>query len=70
MKCPFLEGKRILSCRSRGVVYIPSTFELETYCMHVEHKKCPFCSTSPKGGGCTNTVRSDTAKSKGKPKGS
>lgn len=70
MQCPFLEGKRILSCRSLGAVYIPSTFELDTYCMRGGHKKCHLYCTSPRDKMCTDTVKSDVIKPKGKPKGS
>lgn len=70
MRCPLLEGKRILSCRSTGAVYIPSTFELDTYCIHNGHKKCPFYCTSPKDGVCTKTIKSDVIKPKVKRKGS
>ena len=40
MRCSFLEGKRILSCRSLGTVYIPGIFELGEYCKNDRHKKC------------------------------
>ena len=46
MQCSFLEGKRILSCRSLGAVYVPSIFELKEYCTRDGHKKCPFFSAS------------------------
>jgi hypothetical protein len=42
MHCPFLEGKRILACRSLGAVYVPSMFELDGYCRQEMHKNCPF----------------------------
>jgi hypothetical protein len=49
MQCSFLEGKRILSCRSLGAVYIPSIFELSEYCTLDRHKKCPlFCASEKK----------------------
>ncbi len=59
MQCSFLEGKRILSCRSLGAVYIPSMFELNEYCTQDKHKKCPFFSPSSKKGGFTDAVESD-----------
>lgn len=62
MQCSFLEGKRILSCRSLGAVYIPSMFELNEYCTQDKHKKCPFFSVSAKKGGVTDAVEADDSK--------
>lgn len=59
MQCSFLEGKRILSCRSLGAVYIPSIFELNEYCTRDKHKKCPFFSTLAKKGKCTDAAGAD-----------
>ncbi len=45
MQCSYLEGTRILSCKSMGIVYIPSLFELDEFCTQDRHAKCPlFCS--------------------------
>ncbi len=62
MQCSFLEGKRILSCRSLGAVYIPSIFELNEYCTQDRHKKCPFFSVSAKKGRFTEAVGTDDIK--------
>lgn len=59
MQCPFLEGKRILSCRSLGAVYIPSIFELNEYCTRDRHKKCPFFSATGKKDALTEVVEAD-----------
>ncbi len=47
MQCSYLEGTRILSCRSMGIVYIPSLFELDEFCTQDRHAKCPFFCASP-----------------------
>ncbi len=62
MQCSFLEGRRILSCRSLGAVYIPSIFELKEYCTQDKHKKCPFFSTPEKKGGFSDVAGDDGAK--------
>jgi len=64
MKCPFLKGKGILSCRSLGAVYVPSISELDTYCRHDGHKKCALYSTSPKDNARVDTIGSGVIKSK------
>jgi len=60
MQCSFLEGRRILSCRSLGAVYIPSIFELNEYCTQDKHKKCPFFSPSKKKGRIAEAAGADT----------
>ena len=62
MQCSFLEGKRILSCRSLGAVYIPSIFELNEYCTQDKHKKCPFFSAPSKKGRLADAVGADGTK--------
>jgi hypothetical protein len=62
MQCSFLEGRRILSCRSLGAVYIPSIFELDEYCTQDKHKKCPFFSPSAKKDRFTDALRTDGTK--------
>jgi len=62
MQCSFLEGKRILSCRGLGAVYIPSMFELNEYCTQDKHKKCPFFSASAKKDGFTDADGTDNAR--------
>lgn len=44
MRCPFLAGKRFLTCTANGDVYVPSFIEIEEYCMSAESKMCPYPS--------------------------
>ncbi len=44
MKCPYLQGKYLQSCKASREVYIPSQFEFDEYCTHNGHKICPFYS--------------------------
>ena len=39
MKCPFLSGTYVLSCKAFGV-YVPSPFELKEFCSCGRHKVC------------------------------
>jgi hypothetical protein len=63
MRCPFLEGRRILACRSLGAVYVPSLFELDEYCRHERHKKCPFYSGPSHAGALAKTTAARVLKS-------
>ncbi len=49
MQCPFLQGKRLLACRSLGEIYIPSIIELDEYCMGEACTHCPAYCVSPDG---------------------
>jgi len=42
MKCPFLSGEYMLSCKALREVYVPSIFELDEYCKNIQHRMCPF----------------------------
>jgi hypothetical protein len=42
MKCPFLQGTYLLSCKASREVYVPSQFEFDEYCTHGRHTMCPF----------------------------
>ncbi len=42
MRCPYVSGNYMLSCRALEEEYIPSAFELDEYCKHDLHKMCPF----------------------------
>lgn len=42
MKCPFLKGNYLASCKADKEVYVPSPFELEEYCKASRHVICPF----------------------------
>ncbi len=46
MKCPYLQGKYLQSCKASREVYIPSQFEFNEYCTHNGHKICPVYSRS------------------------
>jgi hypothetical protein len=41
MKCPYLQGNYLQSCKATREVYIPSRFEFDEYCTHRGHKMCP-----------------------------
>jgi hypothetical protein len=42
MKCLFLSGKYMLSCKALREVYVPSSFEIDEYCKSIQHRMCPF----------------------------
>ncbi len=42
MKCDFLRGMYLQSCKAGKNVYVPSSFELGEYCRSKRHKICPF----------------------------
>ncbi len=44
MKCPFIWGKKLLSCSAheKADIYVPSIFELEEYCKTARHARCPL----------------------------
>ncbi|HET7318995.1 MAG TPA: hypothetical protein VFK23_07675 [Nitrospirota bacterium] len=43
MKCSFLTGTHVLTCRAnKDINYIPSAFELAEYCLTEKAKMCPY----------------------------
>ncbi len=46
MKCPYLRGKYLKSCKASREVYIPSQFEFDEYCTHTGYKICPHYTKS------------------------
>lgn len=42
MKCPFLKGNYLASCKADREVYVPTTFELREYCKTSQYLICPF----------------------------
>ena len=46
MKCPYLKGTYLESCKATRDVYVPSQFEFNEYCMHNGHKMCPLYTKS------------------------
>lgn len=46
MKCPYLQGKYLQSCKASKDVYVPSQFEFSEYCTNSIHTMCPLYSTS------------------------
>jgi hypothetical protein len=46
MKCPYLQGKYLQSCKVSREVYIPSQYEFDAYCTHDGFKVCPFYTRS------------------------
>jgi len=54
MKCAYLSGEHVLSCKADRGVYIPSLFELEEYCRTRKSIRCPLKSTmGPNGKAAT-----------------
>ncbi len=45
MKCPYMTGTYMYSCKARGEVYIPSVLEFSEYCTSGRYegfKVCPY----------------------------
>lgn len=42
MKCPYLQGTYLQSCKASREVYIPSEFEFKEYCTNNRHAICPL----------------------------
>jgi hypothetical protein len=42
MQCPYLKGKKIITCMVNGGVYVPSISELEQYCRSEKYEECPL----------------------------
>ncbi len=46
MKCPHLIKWVLFTCKATEPLYFPSAFQLQEYCRHKNHRKCPFLSAS------------------------
>jgi hypothetical protein len=42
MKCTFLDGNYLFSCRANKEVYVPSIIEFREYCLGKQYKICPI----------------------------
>jgi hypothetical protein len=42
MKCDFLRGTYLMSCKAGRHIYVPSSLELGEYCRSSRHKICPL----------------------------
>ncbi len=42
MKCPFLKGDYVSSCKAIEEIYIPSQFEINEYCRSKNYNVCPL----------------------------
>jgi hypothetical protein len=49
MKCPFMTGIYLSSCRANKEVDVPSRFELEEYCRDSRHRMCPYYCAAKAG---------------------
>ncbi len=56
MKCPYLKGTYLESCKATREVYVPSQFEFDEYCTHNGHKVCSLYTKSVSEGRPTVTA--------------
>ncbi len=56
MKCPYLQGQYLQSCKASKEVYIPSQFEFAEFCTHSGHKICPHYFRSEYAGVVTGSI--------------
>jgi hypothetical protein len=58
MKCPYLQGQYLQSCKVSREVYVPSQYEFDAYCTHSGYKICPSFTKSLYEGRSSSAVGS------------